>query len=126
MAAAVAAKTAADTTAAADAAAADAARDGLRDRVGAWKAGKDGNLRALLATLHTVLWEGAPWTAPSMSDLIDPARVKRAYMKAALVVHPDKVRQRGGGPEQVAAADAAFDVLKGAWAKFEAGEMRRG
>ena len=64
-----------------------------------------------------------------MSDLIDPRSVKRAYMRAALVVHPDKVRQRGGGSsaaERVALADAVFDVLKGAWGTFEASsEMRR-
>ena len=62
-----------------------------------------------------------------MSDLIDPKNVKKSYMKAALVVHPDKVRQRGNSnPEKVALADAVFDVLKGAWGTFEASsEMRR-
>ena len=37
-----------------------------------------------------------------------------------------KVRQRGGGPDQVVIADIAFDVLKAAWGKFDAGEMRGG
>jgi curved DNA-binding protein CbpA len=50
--------------------------------------------------------------------------VRKAYRKAALVVHPDKVRSRGGGPEEVAIADAVFDALKGAWAAFEAGDRK--
>lgn len=48
------------------------------------------------------------------------AQVKRMYMKANLVVHPDKVKQKGGSLEQVATADAVFHVLKSAWAKFDA------
>lgn len=45
-------------------------------------------------------------------------QVKKVYMKANLLVHPDKVRQRNGGPEQVAIADMVFDVLKEAWNAF--------
>ena len=40
------------------------------------------------------------------------AQVKKVYMKANLLVHPDKVRQRNGTPEQIAIADMVFDVLK--------------
>ena len=86
--------------------------------------GKDGNIRALLASLDTVLWEGSGWKKPSMTDLVEPKRVKRAYMMANLVVHPDKVKQKGGTVEQLVVADIAFDTLKTAWAKFEAGELR--
>ena len=39
-------------------------------------------------------------------------------MKANLVVHPDKVKQKGGSLEQVTAADMVFHVLKAAWSKF--------
>jgi hypothetical protein len=45
-------------------------------------------------------------------------QVKKVYMKANLLVHPDKVRQRNGTPEQVAIADMVFDVLKDAWNVF--------
>ncbi len=86
--------------------------------------GKDGNIRALLATLDTVLWEESGWKKPSMTDLVDPKRVKRAYMMANLVVHPDKVKQKGGTVEQIVVADIAFDTLKSAWSKFESGELR--
>ncbi len=45
-------------------------------------------------------------------------QVKRAYMKANLVVHPDKVKQKGGSLEQVATADMVFHILNAAWGKF--------
>ena len=63
----------------------------------------------------------APFTQP-IPPPTHPAclQVKRVYMKANLVVHPDKVKQKGGSLEQVATADMVFDVLKGAWGKFEA------
>ena len=87
--------------------------------------GVQDNIRALLSTLHTVLWENSGWTAPGMTDLVEPARVKRAYMKANLIVHPDKVKQKGGSVEQIVIADIAFDTLKSAWGKFEASELKR-
>lgn len=53
-----------------------------------------------------------------MSDLIDDNKVKLAYRKALLLVHPDRVKNKGGGVEEVARADMIFDALKEAWAKF--------
>lgn len=47
------------------------------------------------------------------------------YMKANLVVHPDKMKQKGGTVEQIVIADMAFDVLKNALAKSEVGELRK-
>jgi hypothetical protein len=41
------------------------------------------------------------------------------WMKANLIVHPDKVRQKNGSDEQVALADMIFDVLKEAWSCFK-------
>lgn len=43
-------------------------------------------------------------------------------MKANLVVHPDKVRQKGGSAETIARADMIFDILKAAWGKYESGK----
>lgn len=53
-----------------------------------------------------------------MADLIDESKVKKVYHRALLVVHPDKVKNRGGGIEQVARADLIFDALKEAMGKF--------
>lgn len=51
------------------------------------------NIRALLSTVHTVLWEGSGWTPPGMTDLVEAGKVKRQYMKVNLIIHPDKVSQ---------------------------------
>lgn len=55
-----------------------------------WTEGKKGNIRALLGTLHTVLWDGSGWNC-NLSNLVTHADVKKAYRKACLAVHPDKV-----------------------------------
>ncbi|XP_010416677.1 PREDICTED: uncharacterized protein LOC104702515 isoform X2 [Camelina sativa] len=60
-----------------------------------WAAGKEGNTRALLSSLHLVLWPGCGWKAVSLTDLITCGAVKKVYKKANLYVHPDKVQQKG-------------------------------
>ncbi|MGH0174337.1 UNVERIFIED_CONTAM: hypothetical protein FKN15_068422 [Acipenser sinensis] len=56
-----------------------------------WIEGKERNIRALLSTMHTVLWEGeTKWKQVGMADLVTPEQVKKVYRKAVLVVHPDK------------------------------------
>ena len=68
-----------------------ALNDQVDARLTAWKGGKADNLRALLQSLDTVLWEGAGWKKVGMSDLVMPSKVKIIYMKAIGKVHPDKV-----------------------------------
>lgn len=55
-----------------------------------WTEGKKGNIRALLCSMHTILWEGAKWHC-EMHQMVTAADVKKAYRKACLAVHPDKV-----------------------------------
>lgn len=56
-----------------------------------WTSHKERNIRALLCTLHTILWEGTRWSECGMHQLVTPADVKKMYRKACLAVHPDKV-----------------------------------
>jgi tetratricopeptide (TPR) repeat protein len=65
--------------------------DSVDARLNAWKNGKQDNLRALLGSLDTALWEGSGWKKISMADLVLPGRVKVQYMKGIGKVHPDKV-----------------------------------
>ena len=57
-----------------------------------WTEGKQRNIRALLCSLHTVLWEGGSvkWQEVGMHQLVSHADVKKMYRKACLAVHPDK------------------------------------
>lgn len=66
-------------------------KDSVDSRLSAWKAGKETNLRALLASLDTVLWEGLNWKSVGMAELVNPAQVKARYTRAIAKVHPDKV-----------------------------------
>ncbi|POI34137.1 hypothetical protein CIB84_002111, partial [Bambusicola thoracicus] len=60
-----------------------------------WIEGKERNIRALLSTMHTVLWAGeTKWKPVSMADLVTPEQVKKVYRRAVLVVHPDKCGER--------------------------------
>ena len=55
-----------------------------------WTEGKQRNIRALLCSLHSVLWPGAKWQEVGMHQLVNHADVKKMYRKACLAVHPDK------------------------------------
>ncbi|XP_016369067.1 putative tyrosine-protein phosphatase auxilin [Sinocyclocheilus rhinocerous] len=81
-----------------------------------WIEGKERNIRALLSTMHTVLWEGETrWKPVGMADLVTPEQVKKVYRKAVLVVHPDKAT--GQPYEQY--AKMIFMELNDAWSEFE-------
>lgn len=75
--------------------AADAEKFALSDKVDAristWRDGKRENLRALLASLDQVLWEGSGWKKVGLHELVMANRVKIIYMKAIAKTHPDKV-----------------------------------
>ncbi|XP_045823430.1 auxilin-related protein 2-like [Trifolium pratense] len=88
-----------------------------------WSAGKEGNLRALLSTLQYVLWPECGWQPVGLTDLITAAAVKKAYRKATLCIHPDKVQQKGANLQQKYIAEKVFDLLKEAWNKFNSEEL---
>ncbi|KXZ56019.1 hypothetical protein GPECTOR_2g1571 [Gonium pectorale] len=93
-------------------------KESYKANIETWKNKNKGNIRGLLGSLHTVLWPDSGWQPVSVGDLLESVQVKKVYMKANLLVHPDKVRQRNGSAEQVAIADMVFDVLKDAWNAF--------
>jgi hypothetical protein len=88
-----------------------------------WATGKEGNLRALLSSLHLVLWPETNWKPLSLTDLITGISVKKAYQRAILCVHPDKVQQKGATVQQKYIAEKVFDLLKEAFAKFNSTEL---
>jgi hypothetical protein len=76
-----------------------------------WKAGK--NLRVLLASLHEVLPPGSSWEPASLGELLASTAVTKAWRKAVLVVHPDKM------PDRPLLAGAIFAALQAAWRDFQ-------
>ncbi|AQK52824.1 UDP-glycosyltransferase TURAN [Zea mays] len=59
-----------------------------------------------------ILGSDSGWQAVPLTDLITTASVKKAYRKATLCVHPDKVQQRGATIRQKYICEKVFDLLK--------------
>ncbi|XVF15790.1 hypothetical protein REPUB_Repub09cG0186900 [Reevesia pubescens] len=87
-----------------------------------WSSGKEGNLRALLSTLQYILGPETGWQPIPLTEVITSAAVKKAYRKATLCVHPDKLQQRGASIQQKYVCEKVFDLLKEAWNKFNSEE----
>ncbi|KAG2554054.1 hypothetical protein PVAP13_9KG638200 [Panicum virgatum] len=83
-----------------------------------WSRGKEGNIRSLLSTLQYVLWPESGWKPVPLVDIIEGAGVKKAYQKALLCLHPDKLQQRGAATHQKYIAEKVFDILQESWNEF--------
>ncbi|CAL5388047.1 unnamed protein product [Camellia sinensis] len=69
--------------------------EALDAEVKRWSNGKEVNLRALHSTLQYILGPDSGWQRIPLAEVITSAAVKKAYRKATLCVHPDKLQQRG-------------------------------
>jgi hypothetical protein len=70
-------------------------KDSIDARLRAWKGGKETNIRALIASLETILWPELGWQKVGMAEVVSPGQVKVRYMKAIAKLHPDKVASPG-------------------------------
>ncbi|KAL8911392.1 MAG: hypothetical protein Q9171_003439 [Xanthocarpia ochracea] len=95
--------------------------DKVSERVARWRSGKEGNLRALLASLDTVLWEGSGWKKVGMGELILAGKVKVVYMRGIGKVHPDKERRLINGAVTDNRDDGAEDGQRGGLCDLERG-----
>lgn len=73
----------------------------------------------LLKTAHfkyVLFWQilgpDSGWQAIPLTEVITAAAVKKAYRKATLCVHPDKLQQRGASIQQKYICEKVFDLLK--------------
>ncbi|CAI8587358.1 unnamed protein product [Vicia faba] len=83
-----------------------------------WSSDKETDIRQLLSTLHHILWPESGWSATPYMILIENSQVKKAYQKARLCLHPDKLQQRGATLLQKNVAEKAFSILQDAWTAF--------
>ncbi|KAJ8427582.1 hypothetical protein Cgig2_006646 [Carnegiea gigantea] len=88
------------------------------NKIRQWSKGKEVNIRALLSTLQYVLWPNSGWKPVPLVDIIEANAVKRAYQKALLCLHPDKLQQKGAAAHEKFIAEKVFDVLQEAWDQF--------
>ncbi|KAI0000040.1 hypothetical protein BJV77DRAFT_1058310 [Russula vinacea] len=89
-------------------------KDSVDSRLATWKNGKETNLRALVASLDTVLWPELGWQKVGMAELVTPNQVKIRYTKAIAKLHPDKVRNFFR-----MIANGVFGALNDAWNAFK-------
>ncbi|KAJ4966624.1 hypothetical protein NE237_018473 [Protea cynaroides] len=94
----------------------------LDAEVSRWSSGKEGNLRALLSTLHYILGTDGGWQPIPLTEVITAVAVKKAYRKATLCVHPDKLQQKGASIQRKYICGKVFDLLKEAWNRFNSEE----
>lgn len=59
-----------------------------------------------------ILGPESGWQSISLTEIITTAAVKKAYRKATLCVHPDKLQQRGASVQQKYICEKVFDLLK--------------
>lgn len=79
------------------------------------------NIRVLISTMHTILWEDSKWEPMPMAKLIDPKRVRLAFLKAVTIVHPDKHNTMDSHKKFI--ASHIFHCLETAWRDFQEKEM---
>ena len=102
----------------------DAAAAMYGPALAAWAAEPSGtkkSIRSLLSTMHTVLWEGAKWEPVPLAKLVVPARVKFYFMRAATVVHPDKMANLDPGQKFI--ATSIFHAVETAYRAFAETEL---
>ncbi|KAK0443962.1 uncharacterized protein EV420DRAFT_1017761 [Desarmillaria tabescens] len=94
-------------------------KDVVDGKLLAWKGGKETNIRALIASLDSVLWPELGLQKTSIAELVTPAQVKIRYTKAIAKLHPDKLNPNNSTLEQRMIANGVFGTLNEAWNAFK-------
>lgn len=66
----------------------------------------------LCCKLVQVVWAESGWNPVALVDIIEGDAVKKAYQKALLCLHPDKLQQKGATSHQKYIAQKVFDILQ--------------
>lgn len=92
-------------------------------RCEAWAGPKSSrkNIRALLTTIQTVMWDNSRWNTVGLHEVVQPQQVRKVYRKAILQIHPDKLPPDASVPVQCM-AQKVFDILQSEYDKFRVSE----
>ncbi|OCF43119.1 hypothetical protein I317_03088 [Kwoniella heveanensis CBS 569] len=95
-------------------------KDSVDAKINAWKAGKETNIRGLIASLDTVLWDDIlkGGLKVGLHELVTDKQVKIKYMKVIARLHPDKMNVQSTTVEQRMLANDVFGILNEAWRAF--------
>jgi hypothetical protein len=95
-------------------------RIALEKKLDDWefKQGVRKNIRTLLSTVHSVMWEGSGMKPIDLSSLMSDAGVKKAHRNAILVCHPDRAK---GDAEKEVIAERVFNALNVQYELFKNG-----
>ena len=79
--------------------------------------GKFKDVRSLLSSMNTVLWDNSGWTDVPLGELmISDATVKKTYRKAIVLCHPDRHQKESA--DQQYRADRIFNAINEAYKNF--------
>ncbi|KAK1368988.1 hypothetical protein POM88_035080 [Heracleum sosnowskyi] len=87
----------------------------MEEGIKLWSCGKERNIELLLCTLQDILWPNSGWCPIPPTNLYESSNVKKAYQRARLRLHPDKLQQRGATLSQKYIAERIFLILQEAW-----------
>ncbi len=73
--------------------------------------------------MNTVLWTDCAWKPISMGDIISADKVKKYYMKAITMFHPDKIQGLQDQHKRYI-ADRVFTTLNDAYNNFRVTSAR--
>ncbi|KAM0792992.1 hypothetical protein ACM66B_002744 [Microbotryomycetes sp. NB124-2] len=90
-------------------------KDNVDAKILAWKGGKESNLRALIASLDSVVWPELGWKTVGMNELLSEGQLKGQYVRAIAKLHPDKLNATNTTVEQRMIAGQVFGALNDAW-----------
>ncbi|GJJ11547.1 hypothetical protein Clacol_005781 [Clathrus columnatus] len=93
-------------------------KDSIDARLETWRSGKEQNVRALIASLETILPTRFSWQKVGMAELVTNNQVKARYMKAIARLHPDKLSASDISVEERMIANGVFGTLNEAWNSF--------
>ncbi|KAF3526766.1 hypothetical protein F2Q69_00050290 [Brassica cretica] len=65
-----------------------------------------------------ILWPESGWKAVPLMDMIEGNAVRKSYQRALLILHPDKLPQKGASDNQKYTAEKVFELLQEAWDHF--------